>query len=257
MSRSAELDHLYEVLADLEDRLGGKRTLAASDGRASWPARGVYFFFEAGERREKGEPRVVRVGTHALTATSRTTLWGRLAQHRGNVAGSMPGGGNHCGSVFRLHVGAAMLAAGGWPEALGDTWARGSTGSAEIRTAERELERAVSTYIGVMPFLWVDVGDAPGPGSDRARIERGSIALLSNFERPPIDPPSEGWLGRRSPNSAVRMSGLWNVNHVREPVDPGFLDVLASYVERTKASRSPEVSVEEPEASRQAEERPE
>lgn len=50
--------------------------------------------------------------------------------------------------------------------------------------------------------------------------------------------------------------GLPNVNYVREPVDPGLLDLLASYVERTRVSRSPEASGEEPEASRQAEERP-
>lgn len=49
-------------------------------------------------------------------------------------------------------------------------------------------------------------------------------------------------------------SGLWNVNHMRGLVS-GFLDVLASHVERTKASGSPEASAEETEANRRAEER--
>ncbi len=49
--------------------------------------------------------RVVRVGTHAVTTTSRTTLWNRLSQHRG-VAKT--GGGNHRGSIFRLIVGTAL-----------------------------------------------------------------------------------------------------------------------------------------------------
>jgi hypothetical protein len=44
------------------------------------------------------------VGTHALTATSQVTLWGRLRQHRGHLAGPHPGGGNHRASVFRRHV---------------------------------------------------------------------------------------------------------------------------------------------------------
>ena len=73
-----------------------------------WPARGVYFFFEDGEARSTSGtgPRVVRIGTHALTAKSSTTLWNRLAQHRGVVG---TGGGNHRGSIFRLLVGEALL----------------------------------------------------------------------------------------------------------------------------------------------------
>jgi hypothetical protein len=42
----------------------------------AWPERGVYFFFEQGETRSKSHiaERVVRVGTHALTTSSQTTL---------------------------------------------------------------------------------------------------------------------------------------------------------------------------------------
>jgi hypothetical protein len=73
-----------------------------------WPGKGVYFFFETGEiRRESGiGPRVVRVGTHALASSSRATLRQRLFQHRGNAGDR---GGNHRGSVFRKHVGFALL----------------------------------------------------------------------------------------------------------------------------------------------------
>lgn len=54
-----------------------------------WPARGVYFFREPGESRihTGGGPRIVRVGAHALTATSRTKLWDRLSQHKGQQGG--------------------------------------------------------------------------------------------------------------------------------------------------------------------------
>ena len=94
------LDRLYELLGDLRSRLGGARTLASCTGRMDWPARGVYLFFEPGEMRRDGTPRVVRVGTHALTVGSRTTLWQRLSQHRGYLSGRWAGGGNHRGSVF-------------------------------------------------------------------------------------------------------------------------------------------------------------
>ena len=40
-----------------------------------------------------------------------------------------------------------------------------------------------------MPFLWLAVNDSVGPHSDRAKIERNSIALLSNYEKSPLDPP--------------------------------------------------------------------
>ena len=46
-------------------------------------------------------PRVVRIGTHGLKNGSRSTLWGRLSQHRGS---SRSGLGNHRGSSFRLLV---------------------------------------------------------------------------------------------------------------------------------------------------------
>ncbi len=81
MDRHADLIRLYEALGSLEAILGGRHTLADSDGRMIWPARGVYFFFEPGEARSDTGvgPRVVRVGTHALKASSRTSLWQRLS----------------------------------------------------------------------------------------------------------------------------------------------------------------------------------
>jgi len=89
MERREHLDHFYELLSELEDRLGGRRTLGECHGNMSWTKRGVYFFFEPGELREDWRtPRVVRVGTHALKRGSRSTLWGRLRQHRGKASTS-------------------------------------------------------------------------------------------------------------------------------------------------------------------------
>ncbi len=188
------------------------------------------FFFEDGEGREDGvTPRVVRVGTHALRP-SRSSLWGRLSQHKGNAGGSMPGGGNHRGSIFRLHVGTALLEAADWSESIRASWGVGSTATAAVRWAEYPLERGVSEHIGKLPFLWLAVDDAPGPESERGVIEAGAVALLSNFEREPIDPPSPGWLGRRAARPLVRESGLWNVRHVQDPPDGRFLEVLAARV---------------------------
>ena len=64
-----------------------------------WPQRGVYFFRESSEDRSDtgSDPRIVRVGTHALKDGSGTKLWTRLSQHKGHPS---TGGGNHRGSVF-------------------------------------------------------------------------------------------------------------------------------------------------------------
>jgi hypothetical protein len=72
VERLDDLRRFYSLLDQLEHRLGGKRLLAACNGRTGWPRRGVYFFFENGERRaESGAGlRVVRVGTHALASGS-------------------------------------------------------------------------------------------------------------------------------------------------------------------------------------------
>jgi hypothetical protein len=57
-------------------------------------------------------------------------------------------------------------------------------------------------------------------------IERNAIALLSNYGKAVIDPPSPDWLGRHCDRERVRISGLWNNNHVDEAYDPGFLDLM-------------------------------
>jgi hypothetical protein len=107
-SRLADLVRFYEILAALENKIGYPRKLSACSGRMNWPKRGVYFFFEQGENRSNTGhgPRIVRVGTHALTAGSGTKLWTRLSQHKGQAK---TGGGNHRGSIFRLIVGAALI----------------------------------------------------------------------------------------------------------------------------------------------------
>ncbi len=240
MSRLADLVRFYAHLDRLEQRLGGARTLATFDRYRDWPHRGVYLFFEPSEVRQGsgGGPRIVRVGTHGLGSGSRSTLRQRLGQHRGRVSG----GGNHRGSIFRSLVGQALLARGDVSQCV--SWGvKGDAGKASLAlninrdalaAAEARVELAVTNYLGTMPFLWLDIDDEPGPDSLRGVIERNAIALLSNFERPVVDPPSPGWLGHFSDRPLVRGSGLWNQRHVEEKHDTMFLDDLEKMIERTR-----------------------
>jgi len=205
------------------------RRLGDCHGRMPWPRRGGYFFFEPGEYRgtAPGVQRIVRVGTHAVTSNSNSTLWSRLYSHRG----TRDGGGNHRGSIFRLNIGLALLEKEGNADAF-PTWGKGSSASRHVVTQERSLEVEVSRYIGAMSLVWVAVDDEPGKSSDRAFIERNAISLLSGF-RNPSDTPSGGWLGRYSTKPAIRESGLWNVRYTSDSYDPCFLEVLADYVRMT------------------------
>jgi hypothetical protein len=231
VNRREDLDRFYGITATLREKCRGFRCLKECTRRSGWPARGVYFFFEDHEFREDGSTlRVVRVGTHAVSANSRTTLWNRLHTHRG----ASSGGGNHRGSIFRKRVGEALLQVGSYPAEIVASWGMDNSATKSIRLAEVPLERDVSAVIGAMPFLWMEVADAPGVGSDRAYLERNCIALLSNFGKEPIDKPSESWLGLHSPQETIRKSGLWNTNHVGDDYIPAFLDVLERYVREAK-----------------------
>ena len=233
MSRRQDLDRLYDLLDRLEVNVGGKQRLGDCTGYMDWPDRGVYFFFAEDETRHPTDQlRLTRIGTHAVSTGSGTSLWNRLRTHRGANSGTYEDGGNHRGSVFRKRVGEAMIErddlSAEYPH-----WGEGSSAGRERRFDELELERRVSDYIRVLPFLWVKVDDEPSPDSVRAYIERNTIALVSNYAKEPIDGRDDGWLGNASASKAIRQSGLWNVDHVAEEYDPAFLDRLETAVKET------------------------
>jgi len=223
------LDHFYKLLDDLRYGLGGSRILRECTGHLSWPRRGVYFFFEPNEVRRftPDVPRVVRVGTHSISQGSRSTLWGRLITHRGTCKGS----GNHRGSIFRLHVGEALIAHSKGTLSM-PSWGCGQNADREIRIVEEPIERQVSEYIGRMSVLWLAIEDDAGSNSDRAYIEKNSIGLLTSLHTL-LDPPSNCWLGRHSPQKKIRTSGLWNLDYVGCLYDPNFLDIFEQYVQIT------------------------
>ena len=225
----SDLNRFYELISKLEVGLSGKLRLAECTGKLKWPRRGVYFFFEPREYR-KGWPikqRVVRVGTHAVSSGSKSTLWERIRAHKGYSDGR----GNHRSSIFRLHVGKALTKLEHAEKSF-PFWGKGMSASREIRSAEQLMEKKVTEYLSKMSLLWIDVDDLPGPLSDRAYIEQNAISLLGNFQNP-FDPPSSNWLGIFSPKEDIKSSGLWNIQHVMEKYDPRFLDVFSTYIDVT------------------------
>jgi len=183
MSRLSDLVMFYEMLEALEQRCGGKRLLRDCDGRQNWPQRGVYFFFERGEKRTQtgAGARVVRVGTHALKDGSRTTLWNRLSQHQGV---RRTGGGNHRGSIFRLLAGQALIARDGLDV---PTWGVG--GDAGKAAARLGLEREQ-----------VKTMEQPIEGRQRDAWRYGTAV---DTHRRRVRPREPSWIYRAQCHSAV------------------------------------------------------
>ena len=223
-----QVEQFYEQLDRLAATLDGGRQLASCHGRMDWPSHGVYFFYEPNEYRASGNEqfRVVRVGTHGVSAGSSRTLWNRLSNHKGTGFG----GGNHRGSVFRRHIGAALMRQN--PAAYSvKTWnikPPPKSGTPEW-DAEAALERGVSEFLGRMTVLWLSVPGPASSDSDRAYIERNAIALLTRNGGAQSSPT---WLGRHSGSSTIRVSGVWNVNHVGGPHDSDFLSRFEQYVDQ-------------------------
>lgn len=208
MTKRTDTERFYYLLNRLEKRVGGKRTLTDFDSNMSWPARGVYFFFEHGEFREGSTSvlRVVRVGTHALKPNGWTRLAHRLQEHKEDYGRS----------VFRDHLRKALK---------NRSITRGTH-------KDHRHETCVSDYICAMPFLWLDVAVENGH-LIRKQIEVNSIALLSDHGDNAVDKQSSNWLGSSSPNPKIRGSGLWNVDYVIRQHKQSFLDALEARVEQT------------------------
>jgi len=223
------LDRFYKLIGILTDGLGGFRVFNKCTGKLNWPSRGVYFIFENVETRNLKPyvPRVVRVGTHCVSKNSKSSFWHRLITHRGTEDGN----GNHRSSIFRLHVGKALM--NKYPSKFNTpSWGIGQTANKEVRSTESKLETLVSDTIGKMKLLWVAIEDEASPFSDRAYIERNSIGLITALS-PPIDLPSNDWLGRYSGRKRIRDSGLWNLDFYQYEYDPAFLDIFEKYVYAT------------------------
>jgi hypothetical protein len=181
-----------ELAAELQKLVSALPRFGGMFARAEVPSDGIYFFFERGEtvqHRGRVFDRVVRVGTHRVDGR----LPVRLRSHYS---------GNRRGSVFRRHLGAALLAKSGQIDAELDVWYRSR--SARFPTVESEVTVALSERFS---FCCVAVNDV----IDRLSFERGLIALLSRFQ---LASPSEFWLGRAATRLEIRESGLWNTQHV-------------------------------------------
>lgn len=193
--RERNLDQLYATLEEIAEGPVGLTELSRRIVRAD---PGVYLFFEQGEVRRNGRPRVVRVGKSVK-------LQSRLLDQHLN--------GNHRASVFRRHVGEALIRRDRLPGL--ETWLKSTAPSLQTeRDSERDVEDRVTQVLGAMSVAWIAT-------RDHEWIEKNLIGLLSHGDR-----PSAAWLGSFSQSRAIMLSGLWNIDYVGDDYDSDVLDRL-------------------------------
>ncbi len=162
-----------------------------SSPESELPMNGVYIFFEEGEITEwngRSIPRIVRVGTHDVDGGFAE----RIRQHY------RP---NRKKSVFRRHVGAALLAQGNPDDTRLKDWV-------EKRGRFPDVEKTVSQRLHEkFTFSCLKVDSA----SDREEHEELLIAMLVEYR---LAEPSPSWLGHYAVDAKIRRSGLWNIHHV-------------------------------------------
>lgn len=230
--RTKMLKATYAILDRLRDS-PAYRPFEMCKGSDDWPNAGVYVYYDPAQKRvlEPPHPKIVRIGTHGVSDGSISTLWQRLKAHKGDLNGL----GNHRTSIFRLHIGTALIAAN---RLQCPSWGSTARPSPDELEAEKEIERAVSEYIGRLHISVLPIIDEASKRSDRAYVEQNLIAIMSGLPCP-IECASESWLGYRCENPAVVRSSLWNVNHTEENFDPGFLPFLESFVTVAMGQREP------------------
>ena len=228
--RANDLRALYQLIG--QHRSSGKTFLLKNLNSNNIPPKGVYVFLDKTERNFLGrDPRIVRIGTHAVSKGSKATLRSRLRNHMGLNDGR----GNHRGSIFRLHVGRAMLERGDTSSSI-PTWGQGQSAPASVQELEADHERRVSKYLGELEVFIIEIDDESSKHSMRAVAERQLISLYSEALLP-IDIPSANWLGLSSPLDKIVQSGLWNIREVGSQYKPKSKGCVTQIVEANACLR--------------------
>jgi len=195
---------MTDVCQYLHDTLSCLPRLRRED-LAQVPDNGIYVLFEKGERGH-GVERIVRIGTH----TGQNNLAPRIREHLYTS--------NKDRSIFRKHVGRCLLAKrrdpflAQWQVDLTTKASRALNDHKVDKARLKEVENQVTQYMtesfsfSVLRFDEV---------AERLKYE---ASLLSTIFHCRDCGPSETWLGKSHPTSAVmRGCGLWNVQGLRRP----------------------------------------
>jgi hypothetical protein len=202
------------------------------------PECGVYFFYEDGEVWGHGgdKLRIVRVGTH-----KGGSLRNRIAEHyllggyecRMYFDENKPKPSDR--SIFRKNIGMALLNRDGdsylkiWRKKFVERKIREQCRFMRDIEKEKKLEEEITKIIREkFSFRFIILDDQ----MERMRLEGALIGTLASCK---LCRPSENWLGKYSPVSKIRGSGLWLTQHLNaKPINERDKEVILNAIERTK-----------------------
>jgi hypothetical protein len=167
------------VRDDIETLIARLPRLRHDVERTAIPPSGLYFFFEDSEPRDQ----IVRVWTHRSDGGLRR----RLRHHFK---------GNRRGSVFRRHLGSAVL----YDDERLEQWM--DRGADKMPDVEVAVSRILFEHF---EFSVMSVADL----EERFQLEAALIGALAREPR-----MSPDWRGRRAAREAIRQTGLWNVERI-------------------------------------------
>ena len=163
---------------------------------------GVYILFEKNEFGHNGD-RIVRIGSH----TGNDNLAKRLEEHFLKE--------NKDRSIFRKNIGRALLNKNSdsyldiWDIDLTSKKAREEYRPFIKRDYQELIEKQVSDYIrDNFTFSVIEVLDR----EERLSLEKRLIKIVSSCNE---CYPSNHWLGKFSTIDKIRMSGLWQSQHIK------------------------------------------
>jgi len=184
------------------------------------PTSGIYVFFEHGQQilfQNEMADRIVRSGTHRMDRRLRT----RIRNHFGNVNSLL---GNKNGSVFRKHLGGALLRKEDPDDPRLACWEE--QGCRCCKDFEETVSQELRDNFTFSCFR-------ADSSEDRLKLKSGLIAL---FATQPLGLPSGDWLGWHTRDKKISFSGLWNIRDVDAlPLTPEQFNLLERLVKTTLA----------------------
>lgn len=182
------------------------------------PENGVYFFYEEGEKIQvdpQVKNRIVRVGTHREQGRFPSRVFNHF-------------GGNKNSSVFRKHLGGVIIRKKNPNDPSLKQWLKQDTRT--FRDVEDEVEKELQEHFS---FRCIRVDNR----NERLELEERLIATLA---KSPCR-PSPNWLGHFAVSDKIRMSGMWNEQHVdsTKRIQPEHLSKLEELVSQSMSASSP------------------
>ncbi len=205
---------------------------------AALPSNAIYFFYENGERwgHQGPKPRVVRVGTHR-DGNFRSRIAEHFLFNEGKMAFTEDQPAPHDRSIFRKHIGAALLKKvddpyfAVWKIDFIPRKTRDSKRHLRDISKEKAIEKEVTQILRQnFSFRFIDIAEQKQRMGNQG-LER---ALIGTLARCPQCGPSDGWLGRYSPDVRIRESGLWLIQFLRaDPLSQSQKSIITAAIKRS------------------------